>query len=137
MQKHLLNVPGSEKFTFLYAVIAAGAVASAMTYSGITGLAWWQSLLLVIGAVIVGWAALFSVLEMRRVSQTPEEAARAREAAVNPYTARTLIVDPPTADPYPHHEEYTQSAGFDQGQLTSRIADTTPLIEKFLRRKRA
>ena len=133
----LLGVmPGNERFAFLYVVIAAGAVASAMIYSDITGLAWSKSLMLAIGAVIVGCAILFSVLEVRRLAQTPEEAAKARMDAVNPYTSRTLVVDPPTADPYPHHEDYTQSAGFDQGQLTSRIADTTPIIEKFRRRSR-
>ncbi len=122
---------GNERFAFLYVVIAAGATASAMIYSGIVGLAWWQSLLAVIGAVVVGCAVLFSVLEVRRLAQTPNEAAKALEEASNPYSARTVVVDPPTADPYPHHEDYAQSSGFDQGQLTSRIADTTPFINRF------
>jgi len=129
--------PGNERFAFLYVVIAAGATASAMIYSGIAGLAWSRSLLMVIGAVVVGWAVLFSVLEVRRLAQTPDEAAKAREDASNPYSARTVVVvEPPTADPYPHHEDYVQSSGFDQGQLTSRIADTTPFIGKFEKRGR-
>jgi hypothetical protein len=127
--------PGNERFAFLYVVIAAGAVASAMIYSGIIGLTLGQTILAVIGAVVVGWAILFSILEVRRLAKTPAEAAQALEEASNPYTPRTVVVDPPTADPYPHHEDYTQSSGFDQGQLTSRIPDTTPLIARLLGRR--
>ena len=128
--------PGNERFAFLYVVIAAGALASAMIYSGIAGLTLAQTILAVIGAVVVGWAILFSILEVRRLAKTPAEAAQALEEASNPYTPRTVVVDPPTADPYPHHEDYTQSSGFDQGQLTSRIPDTTPLIARLLGRRR-
>ncbi len=128
--------PGNERFAFLYVVIAAGALASAMIYSGIAGLTLGQTILAVIGAVVVGWAILFSILEVRRLAKTPAEAAQALEEASNPYTPRTVVVDPPTADPYPHHEDYTQSSGFDQGQLTSRIADTTPFIGRLLGRRR-
>jgi len=128
--------PGNERFAFLYVVIAAGALASAMIYSAIAGLTMWQTILAVIGAVVVGWAILFSVLEVRRLARTPAEAAQALEEASNPYTSRTVVVEPPTADPYPHHEDYTQSSGFDQGQLTSRIADTTPFIGRLLGRRR-
>ena len=135
--KFLGIVPGHERFAFLYAVIAAGAIASAMIYSGLTGLTLWQTGLALIGAVVVGWAILFSVLEVRRLAQTPDEAAKELEEASNPYTSRTVVVEPPTADPYPHHEDYVQSSGFDQGQLTSRIPDSTPFIDRFLRRRRA
>ena len=128
--------PGNERFAFLYVVIAAGALASAMIYSGIAGLTLAQTILAVIGAVVVGWAILFSILEVRRLAKTPAEAAQALEEASNPYTPRTVVVDPPTADPYPHHEDYTQSSGCDQGQLTSRIPDTTPLIARLLGRRR-
>ena len=135
--KFLGFAPGRERFAFLYFVIAAGAVASAMTYSGITGLAWWQTVLLLIGSVVVGLAILFSILEVRRLAQTPDQAAKAAEQARNPYTSRIVVVEPPTADPYPHHEDYGQSAGFDQGQLTSHLPDATPFVQEFLRRRPA
>lgn len=131
--KHMGIAPGRERFAFLYAVIAAAAIASAMIYSGIAGLAWWQSVFLVIGTVIVGWAILFSILEVRRLAQSPEErAAEALEEGPNAYPARTLTVDKPTGEPYPHHEDHTESPGFDQGQLTSRIPETTPFIDKLV-----
>ncbi len=128
--------PGNERFAFLYVVIAAGALTSAMIYSGLAGLTWWHSVLMVVGAVVLGCAILFSILEVRRIAQTPKEAAKALEEASNPYQERTIVVDPPTGDPYPHHEDYKQSSGFDQGQLTSQLPDATPLIDKLLRRGR-
>ena len=126
-------VPGREKFAFLYVVIAAAGLAGVMTYSGIAGLAWWQSLLMLVGCLIVGWAILFSILEVRRLGQTTKERAdEAVEGSSNPYPSRNVVVAPPTADPYPHHEDYAQSSGFDQGQLTSQLPDSTPFIDRFL-----
>jgi|SRR5271165_4561058 len=131
MPKHALSsVPILEKsfaserrFGFLYFVISAAAIATVMTFSGIAGLAWWQSLLMGITTCGVGWALLFSVLEMRRLgnSEGPKE-------DPDPYPARRVTVAPPTRDPYPHHEDYVESQGFDQGQLTSRIPDETPFV---------
>lgn len=126
-------VPGHEKFAFLYAVIAAAGIAGVMTLSGIAGLAWWQSVLMLTGCLIVGWALLFSILEVRRLAQTAKErAAEALEGGSNPYPSRIVAVAPPTADPYPHHEDYAQSSGFDQGQLTSQLPDSTPFVDRFL-----
>jgi len=127
--------PGQERFAFLYVVIFAAALATVMTYSGLAGLSWWKSVLMLIGTVIVGWAILFSVLEVRRLGKSEKDVAAEREADVNPYTSREVVVKGPTNDPYPHHEDYVESQGFDQGQLTSRIPDTTPLVDKFLKRE--
>ena len=119
--------PGARRFGFLYAVIAAAAIAFSMTISGIHGLTGWQTALMVIGTVIVGWAILFSVLEMRRLGKTAKTTyAEDVEAEANAYPSRTLVVAPPTGDPCPHHEDYVESQGFDQGQLTSRLPDATP-----------
>jgi hypothetical protein len=131
MQKHALSsVPILEKsfaserrFGFLYAEISAAAIATVMIFSGIAGLAWSQSLLMGIGTCGVGWAVLFTVLEMRRLGNSggPKE-------DPDPYPSRTLIVAPPTEDPYPHHEDYVESQGFDQGQLTARLPDALPFL---------
>jgi len=128
-------VPGHERFVFLYAVIAAGAIASAMIYRAVAGLAWWQSLLMLFTCLTVGWAILFSILEVRRLGQTPKERAdEALEGSSNPYPARIVDVAPPTGDPYPHHEDYAESAGLDQSQLTSRLPNSTPFIDGILSR---
>jgi len=136
-QKSFLGlVPGQERFAFLYVVIAAAAVASVMIYSGIARLHLWQTSLMLVGTVVVGWAALFSILEVRRLSQSDKDRADEAIASVNPYTSQSVVVEPPTADPYPHHEDYAQSAGFDQGQLTSRLPDATPLVGRFSARQK-
>jgi len=129
-------VPGRERFTFLYVVISAIAIAFVMTYSGIAGLAWWQSLLMLIGCLTVGWAFLFSVLEMRRLAQKPKNKGDEALTEANPYSPRIVAVKPPTGEPYPHHEYYAESQGFDQGQLTSQLPDSTPFIDRFLSRGR-
>lgn len=134
--KFVGSARGEEKFAFLYVVIAAGAVASAMIYGGIAGLSWSRTFLALLGCLIVGWAILFSILEVRRISRAADS--RPTEALVGPepYPTRIVVVQPPTGDAYPHHEDYNESQGFDQGQLTSRIADTTPFVERLLRRWR-
>lgn len=135
--KFLGIVPGQEKFAFLYLAISAVVVACAMTFSGIVGLAWWQTVLLLIGGLVGAWATVFSFLEVRRLGQTAMNTAdQALEENANPYSSRTVAVDPPTGDPYPHHEDYPESQGLDQGQLTSRLPDATPFIDSFLRHGR-
>lgn len=132
MPKSLLTLRrGQEKFDFLYIVISAVAFGVAMTYSLMTGLGWLQTTLLVIGMLIGALATVFCVLEVRRLAQTPEQ--RAGEILtedVDPYLPRTVVVAPPTGDAQVHHEYYPESAGLDQGQLTSSLRDQTPLFEK-------
>lgn len=139
MRKQLLSgsIASEPKITFLYVVISAVAVACVMIYSGIAGLHWRQSLLLLTGGLIGAWATLFSFLEFRRIGQTPEN--RTREALKeypDPYAPRIVVVAPPTGDPCPHHEDYPESQGLDQGQLTSTLPYSTPFIDRFLSRRR-
>ncbi len=135
MRKHFLSgsASGEPKFAFLYVVISTAVIAGVMTFSGIAGLAWWQSVLLLVGCLIGGWATLFSLLELRGLAQTPKD--RTSEEDADPYAARTVVVAPATGEPYPHHEDYVESQGFDQGQLTSRIPDSTPFVDRLLSRR--
>jgi hypothetical protein len=136
--KFMRVVPGQEKFAFLYLAISALVLAGAMTFSGIAGLTTLQTVLLLIGCLIGAWGTLFTLLEIRRITRTPTDKANdALEVAASPYASRTVIVKPPTGEPYPHHEYFTESPGLDQGQLTSRIPGDTPFIESFLSRRRS
>lgn len=150
MHQHVLNasvagsgkakfigiVRGEEKFAFLYVVISAVVVGCAMTYSWIAGLAWWQTVLVLIGGLAGAWATVFSFLEVRRIAKTPKyRAEEALKEEADPYASRTVVVAPPTGEPYPHHEDYAESAGLDQGQLTSHLPDSTPFIDTFLSRR--
>lgn len=129
-------IQGEEKFAFLYVAISALVLAVAMTYSSIAGLSGPQTALLLVGGLIGAWATVFTLLEIRRLGQTPKE--RADEALIreNPYFSRSVTVQPPTGDPCPHHEDYPESAGLDQGQLTSRTPEPTPFIEDLLAKRR-
>jgi len=132
MNKHLANA----RFSFLYVIISAVAVGIVMTYSLIAGLAIWQTALALTGGLLGAWATLFTLLEIRRIAQTPED--RAAEALIeqeNPDAMPTVVVLPPTGDPCPHHEDYPESAGFSEEQLVFRTPDRTPLIEDFLDRR--
>ena len=131
-------VPGQEKFAFLYVAISAVAVACAMSFSGIAGLTRWQTVLLLIGCLIGAWGTVFSFLEVRRIARTAtDKADEALEEGANPYRSRTVVVRPPTGEPYPHHEYFPESQGLDQGQLTSRTPGETPFIDSFLSRRRS
>jgi len=132
MNKQLLNA----RFTFLYLAIGAVVVAFAMTYSSLAKLGTVQTALLLVGLLLGAWATVFSFLEFRRIARgSSYKADEALEQQPDPYAPRPVVVNPPTGDPYPHHEYYPQSAGFDQGQLTSRINDPTPLVEDLLKRR--
>jgi len=131
MNKHLLNA----RFNFLYAVISAIAIGCAITYIFIAGLGGWQTAMVSVGLLLGAWATLFSFLEVRRLAQTPKSVDEALKEEPDPYAPRTVVVEPPTGVPYPHHEDYPESAGLEEGQLVSRLTDPTPLIEDYLIRR--
>ena len=92
------------------------------------GLARWQSAIVVGSGSILIWAGTFTVLEVQRIERAasgrgPEELVRQEK--------RIVVVEPPTGEPYPHHEDYACSPGKDQGQLTSSSPETTPLIDRW------
>ena len=126
---------GQEKFAFLYGVIAAVTVTCVVAYALIANLNLWRSLLLLTGCLLVGWAFVFHFLEMRRAARTRNGAVEAVAEEPDPYLPRTVAVAPPTEEPYPHHEDFPESAGFDQSQLTARIPGSTPFIDRFLDRE--
>lgn len=135
VRQYLQLKRGEEKFAFLYVFISAIVLGGVMTYSGIARLSWWQSLLMLFGCLIGAWATIFSFLEIYRLGRT--SAGAAPEVFEKEAPSRPLPVAPPTGEPYPHHEYFAESAGFDQGQLTSRLPDATPLIEALLHRRPA
>lgn len=132
MHAHLSihSAPGEEKFTFLYIAISAVAITCAVAYSLIANLGLFQSSLLLTGALVVGCAFVFSYMEIRRITR-PFKAAGKSDAEPDPYGPRKLKIAEPTKDAYPHHEDYVESQGFDQSQLTARIPGSTPFVDRF------
>ena len=130
-------VRGHEKWVFLYALFSVAAIAGATTYSWIHGLRGWETVLLWIGCLLGAWATLFSFLEMRRLGQSPKEQAdEVLGPEADPYIPRNVEVRPETGDAQVHHDFYPEIAGLDQGQLTSQLSGTTPLVDSFLERRR-
>lgn len=100
----------------------------------VVGMHGWETVLWAIGVCLVVGAAIFTYCEVRRlagISRSNEELAREEDEA-DRRVQHGVIVQPPTADPYPHHEDHHESQGFDQGQLTSRIPSPTPLVRDSL-----
>ncbi len=115
---------------------AAVTVTVVIAYSLIASLAWWQSLLLLIGCLFGIWTIVFSFLEVYRAARNAKNSAsEAFNEDTDPYASRTVAVGPPTGEPYPHHEDFVESAGLDQGQLTSQLPGSTPFIDGFLNRR--
>lgn len=121
--------PHQEKFTFLYVATSALAVTCGIAYSLFAGLTFLHGSLLIAGCLLVGWAFVYNFMEVRRAA-TKES----RPIQPDPYGAHTVVTGPPTGDAYPHHEQYGESQGFDQSQLTARIPDQTPYPAGFFRR---
>ncbi len=86
------------------------------------------SVVFLIGSLIVVWAALFSFFEVRRIAadRSPSSCLGDSDHGIDPDAPRVVIVEPPTGEAIPHHEDHLGSRGLDQGQLTSRIPDTFP-----------
>jgi hypothetical protein len=93
---------------------------------------WWQSLLLATGISLVVWGITFTVLEVRRIADisTPRRTLDETEAYRN--RPRAVFVQSPTGDACLHHEDYAESPGMDQGQLTSSLGGSTPLVDRLL-----
>lgn len=125
---------GQEKFTFFYGAFAAIGVALAVIYSVFAGFSLRNCLWLAIGGAVIGFSLAFSVSELYKAGKAKKAAPTKEEADV--YGARPVSIAPPTGDPYPHHEAYTESQGFDQGQLTARIPGSTPFVDALESRKR-
>jgi len=126
--------PGQAKYTFLYVVGSAIAMTAAIVYSLMAGLVWWHALLVFGGCLLAAWVIVFAFLDVRGSGQNATKNEALQEGP-DPYASRTLEVAPPTGEAYPHHEDYVESQGFDQGQLTARIPGSTPFFDSFLERR--
>jgi hypothetical protein len=63
------------------------------------------------------------LFEVGRIASRSKSISRREEELIDPDAGRRVIIEPSTGHPYPHHEHIAGSAGFDQGQLTSRLPD--------------
>jgi hypothetical protein len=111
----------TSRVVFIFVVTSAVAITCITLYSLVAGFSRFETLFLLIGSLIVLWAMIFSFLEVRRIASRSKSISEREE--VDPDASYVVVVEPSTGHPYPHHEEHAGSAGFDQGQLTSRLPD--------------
>ncbi|HUA20783.1 MAG TPA: hypothetical protein VMU80_11690 [Bryobacteraceae bacterium] len=124
----------SRTFVALSGLLIVAVISFVGVLSMLAGLAWPQFILAAIGACFLIWTIFFTLYEFRRITRTPRET---EEIDQSPRTElRIVIVEPPTGEPYPHHEHHAESPGQDQGQLTSRLPGSTPLVDVLLRGRR-
>jgi len=114
------------RVVFAFGTATAIAVSCIVLYSLIAGLSLLDASFFLIGTLIVVWAGLFSFFEVRRIAAGRSKSIwwDGSDDRIDPDAPRVLIVEPPTGEATPHHEDHLGSQGLDQGQLTSRIPDT-------------
>jgi len=129
----------TSRVVFPYAAVFAVVISFIAGFGMMAGMYPWEIVLWCIGACLVIGGIIFTFFEVRRlagISRSTQELAL-EEAEADRMTRRAVVVDGPTGHPYPHHEDFAESAGFDQGQLTSRSPEHTPVIGRLLNKGRS
>jgi hypothetical protein len=120
-------------FAALSGFLIVAIITSVGLLSMLAGLSFLQFVLAAAGASVLIWTIFFTLFEFRRITRP----SRGVEVEESPGAEiRIVIVEPPTGEPYPHHEQYVESPGQDQGQLTSRLPDSIPLFDLLRWRRR-
>ncbi|MGP0076289.1 MAG: hypothetical protein ACLPWF_30605 [Bryobacteraceae bacterium] len=112
----------TSRVTFTFVVASAVVITGITLYSLMAAFTRSETLLLLTGCLILIWAMIFTFFEVRRIAARSKSISERQQ--MDPDASCIVIVEPPTGHPYPHHEDQAGSAGFDQGQLTSRLPDT-------------
>ena len=130
---------GGKTVTLFMSLLAtvAGATASLMICL-MAGLSRHECVINTIaGALIIG-GGVFSLLHHRRthrnhdleIKSIREAAAFDADLAAHRAIAEQGITEPPVgSEPYFHHEDHAESPGYDEGQLLSRLPETTPFFK--------
>ncbi len=123
------------RVTFLFVVISAIAATCITIYGLAAGYSMFQGAILGVGCMIVLWAIIFSIMELQRLARRSKRIG-GHESGFDPDAPRRVIVEPPTGEATPHHEQHGGSPGLDQGQLTARSPDLSPFSEWFHGRRK-
>ena len=127
------------RYEELLAMIAAATTALIV---GLMARIGWQNCLILIGsAAAFTGGVLFALLELHRLgraasgnaailAQNTSDANQSIRLRAFASLRRIMMQPAESNDPYPHHEDYPESPGQDQGQLTSRLTGSTPLLEE-------
>lgn len=126
----------------LLVIVAAGTLALIIGLS--EGLSVADCIILVLGAAVFAGGITYTFLEVRRlgrrgngrnVAEAEQEAIfrASRAARLKALAKWRKLVRPRSGidEACPHHEYFPESPGQDQGQLTSSLPVSTPLLEHF------
>jgi hypothetical protein len=128
-------------FEYLLPMVAAATIA--MMFSLLMDVSGAVCLMLMgAGATLIGGVA-FTLVQMHTLGLSQEtgspdraahhehpDASRSAESRLRAHRIMLLKQPANECEPYPHHEDYPESAGEDQGQLTSHLTGSTPFFEK-------
>jgi hypothetical protein len=109
---------------FVYMIVVAITATCCIVLSMVAGLSTGQTLSLTIGGSALVWAAVFTLVKFNGAWKTNQFQGPGADLNIK----RVVIVEPPTGEPYPHHEDHAGSEGKDQGQLTCHLPGSTPLV---------
>jgi hypothetical protein len=90
----------TSRIAFAYAVATAVPVTGIVLFSLIADWSRSQTLLLLIGSLLVVWAILFSFLEVGAIAARSKNLTK-QDEGVDPDAPRRVMVAPPTGEPYP------------------------------------
>lgn len=130
-------------FESMLAAVAGATVA--LVFGLIAGLSAQECAALMIVTGLLTGGLAFSLLELRRrARRNPERELRRIEElkafeielAARRARAEQAITELVGPEPYRHHEDHAESPGYDQGQLTSMLAGTTPFFKRLDREHR-
>jgi hypothetical protein len=127
----------SNELLFEYLLPTIAAATMAMVYGLLVGVSWPLCLMLMGAMAVLLGGMTFSLLKMHRLALPRDRAARYDLLDPNRYAElrlraqqqMLLKTQPADDEPYPHHEHYPESAGEDQGQLTSHLSGSTPFLQ--------
>jgi hypothetical protein len=132
----------NNELAFEYLLPMVAAASAALMYSLLAGVSWPVCLMLMCStAALVGGVA-FTLVQMhilglpyqrysseRAVQHDRVDANESLEMRLTMQQEMLVTRSNCEYRPYPHHEDFPESAGEDQGQLTSHLSGSTPFVE--------
>lgn len=120
-----------------YLLPTAAAATTAFMFGLFIDASWTMCLMLIAAVAVWIGGVAFTLVEMHRLALLQNRAAQYDSSDPNRFAEATLRAQSHIAvmqsrrefDPCPHHEYYPESAGEDQGQLTSHLSGSTPFID--------
>jgi len=118
------------------ATLAIVAVATLAFIIGlVAGLSWQECVTLIIGVSCLLGGIVFTLIEMHRLTHPPTSRRSPPPSTKAATVLRKIVARSwQSVDPLPHHENYPECPGQDQGQRTSNIPGSTPLLEEIAQR---